>query len=323
MQARRVGTAVFGVHDRRGAVRDMGMRMIGHLGNEAHARLFSDYLYAQGVENDVEPDRDGAWAVWVHAEEELEHATRQLQHFLRQPGDEKYQHAQELAQDRRAQHRKEEEAAQERHFDRDKLMPKRIYGIGMLTLGLIGLSVVLSLLFWAELNLSWLSISEYDVREGGAPARIQHGLPEVRSGQVWRIFTPILLHGGILHLLFNMLWLKDLGTMYESGLGTRRYLVFVLVIAGLSNLGQFILSGPNFVGMSGVVYGLLGYIWIRGRFDPRSGFFVDRNTMLLMTVWFFACLVGIIPHVANTVHTVGFVGGLLWGYLAALRATAG
>jgi GlpG protein len=72
--------------------------------------------------------------------------------------------------------------------------------------------------------------------------------------------------------------------------------------------------------MSGVVYGLLGYIWIRGRLDPRSGMFVDRNTMLFMTIWFFACLFGIIPNVANTVHTVGFAGGLLWGYIDAVRA---
>jgi len=296
------------------------MRMIGHLGNEAHARLFSDYLYAQGVDNVVEPDRDGLWAIWVHAEEELEHAARQLQHFIKQPGDEKYQHAQELAQDRRAQQRQQEEAAQKRYFNRDRLMPKLIYGIGVFTFSLIVLSVVLSLLSWSGLNLSWLRISEYDVVQGGAAARIQYGLPEVRSGELWRIFTPILLHGGILHLLFNMLWLKDLGTRYESGLGRWRFLLFVLVIAGLSNLGQFILSGPNFVGMSGVVYGLLGYIWMRGRFDPRSGFFVDRNTMLFMTVWFFACLLEIIPNVANTVHTIGFVGGLLWGYLAAMRA---
>jgi GlpG protein len=311
--------SAFEVHDRLEAVRDKGMRMIGHLGNEAHARLFSDYLYAQGVENQVEPDRDGSWAVWVHAEEELEHATRQLHHFLQQPGDEKYRHAQDLAQDRRAEQQKLEAAAQKRQFDRTRLMPKRIYGIGITTLSLIVISVVLSFLFWSELDLSWLRISEYDVRSGSALDRIQHGLPEVKSGQIWRIFTPILLHGGILHLLFNMLWLKDLGSMYEFGRGIRRYLVFVLVIAGLSNLGQFIVNGPNFVGMSGVVYGLLGYIWLRGRLEPQSGFFVDHTTMLFMTVWYFACLFEVIPGVANTAHTVGFAGGLLWGYLATLR----
>jgi GlpG protein len=295
------------------------MRMIGHVGNEAHARLFSDYLYAQGVDNEVEPDRDGSWAIWVHAEEEIDLATRQLQSFLSQPGDEKYQHAQEVARDRRARKRKEDAAAQKRHFDRDKLMPRQIYGMGILTSGLIVISVILSLLSWGEVDVSWLRISDYDVRQGGAWARMQYGLPEVRHGQVWRLFTPILLHGHVLHLLFNMLWLKDLGTLYETGRGWRRFLAFVLVIAGISNLGQFILSGPNFVGMSGVVYALLGYIWLRGRIDPRSGFYVDPSTMLFMTAWFFACLAGIIPNVANTVHTLGFAGGLLWGYLASVR----
>jgi GlpG protein len=250
----------------------------------------------------------------------LERANQQLQQFLRQPGDEKYQHAQALADDRRAQQRKLDEAARKRHYDRDRLMPRRVYGIGVLTASLIAVCVALSLLSLTDFDLSWLQISQYDVRRGGAVERLQYGLPEVREGQVWRIFTPILLHGGFLHLLFNMLWLKDLGTAYEIGRGTRRYLLFVLTIAGLSNLGQFLISGPNFVGMSGVVYALLGYLWIRGRLDPSSGFFVDQTTMLFMTIWFFACLVGVIPNVANTVHTVGFVGGLLWGYLATLLA---
>ena len=44
----------------------------------------------------------------------------------------------------------------------------------------------------------------------------------------------------------------------------------VLVIAALSNLGQYFVSGPNFCGISGVVYGLFGYIWMKGRFDPAS-----------------------------------------------------
>jgi GlpG protein len=264
------------------------MRMIGHLGNEAHARLFSDYLYAQGVENEVEPDRDGSWAVWVHAEEELDHATRQLQISCGSRAMRNISTRRIWPRTGARSSGKLEEAAQKRHFDRDKLMPKRIYGIAIVTFGLIVLSVVLSLLFWTDLNLNWLRISEFDVRRGG-PARIQHGLPEVRSGQVWRIFTPILLHGG-----FCICSSTCFGSKISAPCTKRpRHAPLPHLRPGhrgLSNLGQFIISGPNFVGMSGVVYALLGYIWIRGRLDPQSGFFVDQSTMLFMTIWFFACL---------------------------------
>jgi GlpG protein len=295
------------------------MRMIGHLENEAQARLFSDYLYAQGIDNDIESERGGPWAIWVHAEEELDTATAHLEKFRANPGDVRYQNAQTAAQDRREREQEQERAAQKRYFDRNRLMPGRIYGTGIATAILVGVCVALFILAFLGVELSFLLISSVPT-EGGVVGRLQNGLPEVRHGQVWRLFTPILLHGGLLHLLFNMLWLKDLGTMVEVRLGRNRLLIMVLVLAGFSNLGQYIVNGPWFVGMSGVVYGLLGYVWMRGRLDPRSGFHVDRTTMILMTLWFFLCLAGTIPNVANTAHAVGFVAGLLWGYVATLGA---
>jgi GlpG protein len=70
----------------------------------------------------------------------------------------------------------------------------------------------------------------------------------------------MFLHFSPLHLLFNMMWLKDLGGVIEVRRGRWRYLGLVLLIAGISNLAQGIVSGPFFGGMSGVVFGLFGYI---------------------------------------------------------------
>jgi GlpG protein len=72
--------------------------------------------------------------------------------------------------------------------------------------------------------------------------------------------------------------------------------------------------------MSGVVYGLIGYIWMRGKFDPASGLFLHSTTVTMAVVWFLLCLVGIIPHVANAAHGVGFAVGLAWGYISALQS---
>ena len=105
------------------------------------------------------------------------------------------------------------------------------------------------------------------------------GLPEVRRGQVWRLFTPMFLHFDILHILFNMLWLRDLGSMIEARKTSWLLLLLVLVIAGTSNVAQYLVSGPAFGGMSGVVYGLLGYIWMQGRFNPASRLSLQPQTV--------------------------------------------
>jgi GlpG protein len=285
------------------------MRIIGHLENEAHARVFGDYLYAQGIQNNIEPDREGTWAIWVHGEDELDKATSLLDRFQKNPGDVKYQNAQMVAQDRREHELSEDQTARKRHFDRSRLVPGRGFGMGRLTMGLIVICVGVYLLRLGGGNVSWLFISETHGT----------GLVEVTRGQLWRLVTPILLHFSPLHILFNMLWLWQLGSMMELLRGWRRYAIFLLSTAVISNLGQFIASGPAFGGMSGVVYALLGYAWVRGKLDPASGFFVEPQIVLFMTVWFFICLFGFIPGVANTAHGVGFASGIAWGYLAARR----
>ena len=150
----------------------------------------------------------------------------------------------------------------------------------------------------------------------GEPIVSQRSL-EISQGQIWRLFTPMFIHFGIIHLLFNMLWLRNLGTMIEKRQNTWILVLLVLVIAAASNLGQYAVSGPRFGGMSGVVYGLLGYIWIRGKFDPFSGLFLHRQTVVMMIVWFFLCLSGVIGNIANTAHGVGLVLGIVWGFISA------
>src|SRR5690606_16541906 len=76
--------------------------------------------------------------------------------------------------------------------------------------------------------------------------------PEIASGQLWRLVTPIFLHGGILHLVFNMLWLYQLGSAIEHYEGSRLLLLMVMILGALCNTAQYLVSGPAFVGMSGV-----------------------------------------------------------------------
>src|SRR5947209_20418782 len=112
----------------------------------------------------------------------------------------------------------------------------------------------------------------------------RRGLEEVARGEVWRLVTPIFIHLGPLHLFFNMLWLLDLGSMIEVRQGTWRFALLILGTAIISNLAQLYLVGPDFGGMSGVVYGLLGYAWMKGKFDPSAGIFVHPQTVTMMLI---------------------------------------
>ena len=69
---------------------------------------------------------------------------------------------------------------------------------------------------------------------------VDDGLDRIYSGEVWRLVTPIFLHFGLLHILFNSWAITLEGTMIETARGTLRLAILVLVSAVLSNLGQYL-----------------------------------------------------------------------------------
>jgi GlpG protein len=282
--------------------------MIGHLKSEPAARTFSNYLYVKGIKNQVEAESDGTWGIWIHGEDELEQARQLLRDFVANPNDPNVRKADAQAADLMAREKEENEAASKRYFDRDRIFPTSgPFGMGMLTFTLIAVSIGVYFAMQtgaAERVVETLSISNY---------AYDRTLIEVRRGQVWRLVTPIFLHFGVLHILFNMLWMRDLGAMVETRLGTFRLTLLVLVIGILSNAAQYFLSGPAFGGMSGVVYGLLGYVWMKGKFDPDSGLFLHPTTVTMMLVWLLFGYTNLLP-MANTVHAVGLATGVVWGF---------
>jgi GlpG protein len=190
------------------------------------------------------------------------------------------------------------------------------YRAGPFTFFLMASSILVALISQLGSNtdaIQLLFITEYDIT--GSTMRWTGGLPEIRDGQIWRVFTPMFIHFGILHVAFNMMWLFQLGSLIENRQGTLFFALLVLTISGGSNLAQYFVSGPSFGGMSGVVFGLFGYIWTKMKFDPLSGYFIDPTTVMWMIAWFFICLTGMVGHIANTVHAVGLVLGMLWGFL--------
>ena len=275
------------------------MRLIGRLNTESNAKTFGDYLTSLDIRNSVESEPDGGWAVWVFSEDQLEASHEALAGYLQNPNDSKFQRASEKAVSLRRLEQKEKSEFARRVVTGDALWPG--FALGPLSMALIGVCVIVGLAGLPPASpYLWMSVEA-------------QSLPEVRHGEVWRLLTPIFIHMGMFHLLFNMLWLKDLGSMIEARQGTLKLLLLVVVIGVCSNLGQDIIAGPEFGGMSGVLYGLFGFIWMRGRFDPTSGLRLNQVDVVMMVGWFFLCLFHFIPHAANGAHGVGLVMGMIWG----------
>jgi membrane associated rhomboid family serine protease len=175
-----------------------------------------------------------------------------------------------------------------------------------LTIALIAASVLASLPILGGTLPAGLLIG----RPGSAP------FADVMSGEVWRLVTPIFIHFGLLHIFFNMMWLWDLGRALEILRGPGFLALFVAVTGIASNIAQYVVTqSPTFGGMSGVVYALLGYVWMQGRFNRSFGFALHRSTVVMMIGWFVLCWTGLLGPIANWAHAAGLLVGMAWGFL--------
>jgi GlpG protein len=297
------------------------MRHIGDLPDERHARVFGDFLTANGVRHEMEPDRGGGWSVWVMDEDQVSLVQQWLEYYRAYPTAPEFRDVKGGAAQARAEEAEDLAAYHKRVRTRRSLFPSfGNYGVGFLTYALIFACVVVATYSKVGGNLEALRrlfITE-GVGEGGQV------LPELLSGQIWRLFTPVFIHFGWLHLLFNMMWLFQLGCMIEARQGSWMLALLVGGIALISNVAQFLATHhPIFGGMSGVVYGLAGYAWIRGKFDRKSGLFLDSQSVTILLVWLVICYSGWVGSIANTAHLVGLITGMVWGYLAAQFGSRG
>ena len=151
----------------------------------------------------------------------------------------------------------------------------------------------------------------------------------ITGPEKWRLFSPIFVHFGLMHFVFNGLWLCLLGARIERLSGPLHLILVVLLSAVVSNMGQFVWSGSvNFGGMSGVIYGLLGYIWIRNLLAPHPLITLPKELILFMIGWLFVCMTGILDillgvGIANAAHATGLIIGMLLGLVFGAVATIG
>ena len=266
--------------------------------NEGDGKILVRYLQAQGIEVVLRSDASGtAHELWVVDEENCDRVREIAKTFRQDPFHARYRNITSLPA--------EEKPRRTRYVDVRTQVFHRSAGQGKLTAALIAITVSVYLLQISGLTprfIALLHISEFT----------QPHFFEIKQGQLWRLITPIFLHFGFLHIIFNMLWLYSLGTQIEMRGGRRQLALLVLAIAVISNVGQYVIVGPAFGGFSGVVYGMLGYVWIMAQFQPASGYEMDRFTIGFMLVWLVLGMTGLFA-VANAAHLFGLLSGVLWG----------
>ena len=129
-------------------------------------------------------------------------------------------------------------------------------------------------------------------------------------GWWWTLFTAIYLHGGVLHILFNVMWIRNLGPAVTDVYGPGRAFVLFNVAGAFGFLVSNVMSPAPSIGASGSIFGLLAALIVYGR---RRG-----SSMMSQQLWQWAIVLFvfgfIMPGINNWAHAGGFAGGWLGAY---------
>lgn len=310
------------------------MRKIGGDLSKDHALRFSDFLLTKGIESVVEESAENRFEVWARQEDQLQEARQELQHFLAEPDAERYRVNRQAESLRRQQEKEKRERAKlQRQFKPKSSSP--LHASGRATIVIIILCVI------ASVATDFGSISpRANIESGELPFQTRlyftmtlrplsaylERAPEagplaaVTEGQVWRLITPIFLHGSPMHLVFNCLFLFSFGRIVETLYGPI-FLVALFLIGGVVGMlaqvyGPISLgASPNVIGASGGALSLFSFLWLRPNFEPTVPFRIMPMTVIIVMGFVVVSMLPFAPikNVANLAH----LGGLVWGAVAA------
>jgi len=308
------------------------MRQIGTLERKEDANRFAAYLVTEGIVAHAEDESDG-WAIWVRDEDQLEEAKSAITEFKLDPTAAKYQGAEQQAQNIfREEEKKRDQVRKNVVHMRGKWKTGGASQRKTFTMALFILCVVVSLFSNfanAERGLGRTIHEQLSFARLSRPTVADDPFYEIRHGEVWRIVTPIFLHGSVIHLVFNMLWLFYFGAMIESRRSSLQLALMVLGLAVFTNVAEAMLpsewgASAHGIGMSGVVYGLFGYIWLRMILAPGEGFYVSQFVILVFVGYAVLGVTGVLDNqtighrVDHWAHGLGLVGGAALGWITEL-----
>ena len=225
------------------------MIFLGHINNPRACKAFSDYLKTQKVEHQVNLDQSDKQISIFVIESQFEQAQGLFNDFVANPNQEKYLQASWQVNETISG--KGQSLGLKAIWQANGPITKSI------TLICIGIFVLSTFGYFpsifSQLSFSW------------------------QVDEIYRLFTPAIMHLSALHLAFNMSWWWYLGGKVENHLGAQPLLVIMILTAISSNIAQALLVSSNFAGLSGVNYGLAGFVWLYGRLTQHPQINLANN----------------------------------------------
>ena len=266
------------------------------------ALLFCDYLKTLQIQTQVEKEVDG-FVIYCQ-QDKLDFAQQEFEQFIKQPDQAKYQQA-------AWQNGDVTEVSSSFPTLTSSFKDQFFSHAGIVTLVVFA---ICWLVFLAS-NLGW----------GNAIFHHLQFYPQLSVDAViqapHRLLGPAFFHFSWLHIVFNTMWWWQLGGSIEKSMGKFSLINLLIVSALFSNIGQFYVDGPNFGGLSGVVYALVGYVWWIGWLMPEKGLSLSKPIIGFMLFWLLLGYTSLMPiNVANTAHLLGLISGCLLAYFQVLKA---
>ncbi|MDE1211358.1 rhomboid family intramembrane serine protease GlpG [Vibrio aestuarianus] len=270
------------------------------LNNPRMAQAFIDYMASRRIEIQMMPEGSGQFVLWLLDDQYQVETEAELTQFLQNPNNKKYQAASwDVAETRN------------NHFQyRSPSMLAMVKAkAGPLTLGIMSVCLVIFTLQQFGLANEVFSALHFPAVTG-------------QQWQIWRWFSHALLHFSVLHIVFNLLWWWQLGGDIEKKLGSFKLGQLFLLSAALSGAAQYWVEGANFGGLSGVVYALVGYLWMLDWRAPNVGLQMPKPLIGFMLVWLVLGFIQPFMAIANSAHLAGLVAGVALGLNDASRYRA-
>lgn len=264
---------------------------LGSLNNPRAAQGFIDYLKSQGLDGHLH-STDGSHVIISVSEDHFHQVQPLWAEFTQNPGHSRYQQASWSVGSTQS--------------------PLKYQGQSL------NLKARFKALSWLNQSVSVLSIVIYVAFLLGGFESIYSAL-QFNPSYPLTWFTPALVHFSAIHIVFNLIWWISLGDNIEKQCGKLSLIGLFFITALISSWAQYLIVGPNFGGLSGVVYGLLGYCWIHSFLNPEKPALVSTSIVGFMLVWLVLGFADVLfVGMANWAHLGGLVSGMAFAYTAQL-----
>ncbi|SJN59958.1 Rhomboid protease GlpG [Vibrio ruber DSM 16370] len=268
--------------------------------NPRVGQAFIDYMALKHIEIMMMPEAEATFCLWLIKDEHLHEAETELKQFLAHPEDPKYRAASW-----------ETDGRQKTTFRYNSPSVLQLFyaKAGYMTLGVMLLCITVFVLQMFGLQQTMFNLLHFPTSQN-------------QAWEIWRWVSPAFLHFSVLHIIFNLLWWWYLGGDLEKRLGALKLTNLLVLSSAGSGIVQYWSDGPGFGGLSGVVYALVGFIWIFGWKRPELGLSIQKPLLGFMLIWLVIAFVQPFMPIANSAHVAGLLIGMGLGLYESKRVPA-